>query len=212
MISVVGINLILKNNNVDGCNMHFFSDSLGTNEIFFSLSGNEFFNSFFVLGEDNQENIALILATMDLLKKLGKNSLFSLTFREVESYLRDDNLKEAWDNISLKQNWFEDFYKRLIFLVLEFFVMREGLSFKSWEKLSIESKILSIEKDLLSFNTATDWLGQIPFELVAVEENEIILFSPRSSLKSSFKMIVLDVFLKKLQFSYSSEDIKLVAQ
>ncbi|MFG1498713.1 hypothetical protein ABMA70_00800 [Halobacteriovorax sp. XZX-3] len=182
------------------------------------ISANFFDDSFMANEEDALKKKALLYSALTIIKKVGPASLFVMTFREAESFLRDNASEHSWPNVLDLKKWFETILQEIQKEFFENALMNNKIEILNWEKLSLQERIQKMALLIDNVNTTLESynLGQI--ELFSIEENEVcvddgIAFGGLRQLQAdSLKEIIYDGIAKYLNFSFQSQRIKLVAQ
>jgi hypothetical protein len=161
--------------------------------------------------QDNQK-LALLCASLDLVMKSGISHLFKVSFRETESYLRDQNHLPAWESVTASRKWFNEALEEIISGMVNALLMKQGASLVDWESLSLAERISESTAALDKISTVFELVLQTKLELVSIEEEEIIVTGGLILLDHKYFEVLMNRALEYLQFSLCSTKIKLVAQ
>ncbi|AYF44705.1 MULTISPECIES: hypothetical protein [unclassified Halobacteriovorax] len=178
-----------------------------------------FFDEHFMSTEENAEaKKALVVSALNIISKIGPRGLFMASFREAESFLRDDPTKSAWEGVLELKKWFEMI---LLDIQKDYFdsqLMSNKVEMRQWESLSLRQRIDSVSNFVENTNSCLDQFEIGEIQLFSIEENEVclddrIIFSGlRGPQANKLKEVLFDSIARYLNFSYQSTKIKLVAQ
>jgi len=195
--------------------LHLVSDKFLGSELFFGLDDQcNITNMFLHIDSTHRDDqkLALLCAALDLVMKTGVSHLFKVSFRETESYLRDQNHLPAWESVTASRKWFNEALEEIISGMVNALLMKQGASLVDWESLSLAERISESTAALDRISTVFELVLQTKLELVSIEEEEIIVTGGLILLDHKYFEVLMNRALEYLQFSLCSTKIKLVAQ
>lgn len=178
-----------------------------------------FFDDHFMEKEDNAlAKKALVISSLEIAKKMGPAGIFKVSFREAESFLRDNPSASAWQGVLDLKKWFELLLLDIQTSYFEQHLMRNKVEMKSWDDLSLEQRIYALDGFIDNTNSCLDFFGIGQLELFCVEENEVCVndrisfIGLRPAQANKLKEVIFECVARYLNFSFRSVKIKLVAQ
>ncbi len=178
-----------------------------------------YFDSSFMSSEENAvAKKALVYSALSIVAKIGSQGLFKITFREAESFLRDDPRESAWPGVLDLKKWFETIFLQIQREYLDNLLMNNKVELCNWEELTLRQRIDQMQIIVENINSALDELAIGNIALFSVEENEITLedmtqfVGLRPLSANEVKELVFECLAKYINFSCQSKRIKLVAQ
>ncbi|EQC48063.1 hypothetical protein [Bacteriovorax sp. Seq25_V] len=215
MISNVAKNLIDKYTNKisSSYDIHYTDELFQGAEFSLILNEDKIGDIFYRPGE-SAELDALVLASLELGKKIGPKYFAMANFREIENFLRDDVTKFAWERVlAYKESWEAAqivLLRGLIYSVL----LKSGLNFVQFPT-NYEERTQLIQTQFVHINNVLGSFGLGHIDIVALEDSnlyvhyELVRGQPNSS---DLFLALLDGVSEYLSFCYGSNSIKLVAQ
>lgn len=161
---------------------------------------------------------ALVYSALTIAKKVGGAGLFKMTFREAESFLRDDPRESAWEGVLDLKKWFETIILEIQREYFDNALMANKVEISHWSELDLQERILRVELITDNINTSLDELDLGAIELFSIEENEVCVndlircVGLRGPAESALKELIYECISKYINFSFQSRLIKLVAQ
>lgn len=192
-----------------------------------SLNGSEystylsptFFDEHFMTNEENAlAKKALILSALVIVGKMGTPGLFKVSFREAESYLRDNPSQGAWEGVLELKKWFELILLDIQRDYFEGQLMSNKVEMANWDKLNLSEKVSSVSNFIENINICLNQFEIGEVELFSIEEDEVTVddgirfMGLRTPQANKLKEVIFDCLARYLNFSYQSVRIKLVAQ
>ena len=178
-----------------------------------------FFDDSFMEREENSEaKVVLVYSALTIAKKIGESGLYKTSFREAESFLRDDPRQSAWEGVLDLKKWFETILLEIQRDYFESSLMDNKVKILTWDELGLEERLDRMAHIVENCNAALERFELGRVELFSVEENEICLndltqyVGLRPPAAEKLKELVFDGLAKYINFSFQSRRIKLVAQ
>ncbi|EQC52044.1 hypothetical protein [Bacteriovorax sp. DB6_IX] len=203
------------NKTLDKHDLHLVSDKFLGADLYFHLDEECNFQEFAVKLDESHSDAkkhSLLCAALELVSKVGIAHLFKVSFRETESYLRDENHLPAWEDITASRKWFNEAIEELISGLVNALLMKQGALLLDWDELNLMEKIEAVEKCLEKIRPVYKKILTTQLELVTLEEDEIIISGGEDFLSHKYFEVLMTRIVEYLQFSLCSTKIKLVAQ
>lgn len=214
-------NILNKALSTDQANydVHIVDEKLESCEVFLSFKDNRIDrfslrlnDSIHQIDEKQLEQAAIFMASLDILQKAGMGHILELSFREVESFMRDDGSLKAWDSVSDHQKFYRESLNCLVSVVTSTLLMKAGASLVFFDDLNLKEKLAEASKICLKISIVLNILSLDDAELVNIEENEIIISFPEKLIKSKYFDAMLESCAEYFHFCFATTGIKLVAQ
>lgn len=217
MISKIAKDLLDKSlsNKFEGHDLHLVSDSFLGADLYFNLDEKTNITNWRIdIGNQklDEERISLLCGVLELVSRLGIRHIFKVTFREVESFVRDENHLPAWENVTASRKWLNDAISTMVSSFGSALLLKQGVNLVEWNDLNLEQRIQNVSDILERVSPCFELLLSDNIELVSIEEDQILLSVGPSLLESKHFEVFMTTLLEYFQFSLCSTEIKLVAQ
>jgi hypothetical protein len=204
-----------KENSFDKHDLHLVSDKFLGSDLYFSLDAQCNILDWYIVVDaknNDEEKLGLLCAAIDLVKKVGISHVFKVSFRETESYLRDENHLPAWEGVTANRKWFNEAISEIISGMVNALFMRQGVDLIDWDDLTYKERIDATSKTLSRIKGVFELFSGGQLELVSIEESEIIIHVGDKILSHKHFEILMERLLEYIRFALCSTKIKLVAQ
>ena len=186
------------------------NDAYGNNVIYVNNNEHDGLKWFIEFSHADEQTV-LIATTMELIERAGTAHLLKISFREVESYLRDNPGVIAWEGIYSLKKWYTQFLEILLCDILEKELYKNEVLVRNWGQMALRDKIDHIANTMEKVNQALQHIYAIELTFVALEEDELY-FIPAPSLSEMVLTSIFKTLHQYLAHALSYPQIKLVAQ
>ena len=190
--------------------LNLCDDKLGGHDVTMSLDAYNISN-FKLKNIIDEKQAALILSFLTLVNKIGLAGAAGVKFREVESFLRDDNSIDAWEGSLGYRSWMNEMRDYLLQDLFYQLMNSNKNATSQWKLNNINDRISNVRKILDSMCDLLTSLN-VTVELVTIEETEIyIKFNTSDSMQKLIPFLGQSL-AQYIRFIFNEQNIKLVAQ
>jgi hypothetical protein len=187
-------------------------DSFAGAVLSLELSGQRIKSVGLIRRPEAQEQLAIIMGFIKILGTNIPSFALKIKFKEIENFLRDNPLEEAWPGVFKLREFYNSFRDEFVTSFFEATFLNEKMNLYG----PFNDAILSEQIDVLSITLNKLSTVSVPYDLdfdfVTLEEDTIFVHYVKDGITDLMKTVHLRSMLRYLRILLSNDQIKLVAQ